>query len=71
MSANRRARRFAGLWRAVRRTFDALGRVHYEQAHMWDVWVQANRAAVSQAGPLTWVLTLDGYRLGGSYLPGG
>jgi hypothetical protein len=58
-------------WRAACRAARVLGRVHCEQAHMWDVWAQANRAAVSREGPLAWVLTLDGYRLAGSYLPDG
>ena len=36
---------------------------------MWDAWWQANRATVPSTGPLTWVLTLDGYQLSGSHLP--
>jgi hypothetical protein len=65
------ASRRAGWWRAVGRAAAALGRLHYEQVHMWELWLQANRASVPEDGPLTWVLTLDGYRLGGSHLPGG
>lgn len=36
---------------------------------MWDAWWQSGRAAVPDSGPLTWVLTLDGYQLAGSHLP--
>jgi hypothetical protein len=67
VSASPRAR----WWRAVCRAACAVGRIHYDQVHMWDAWLAANRASVPEEGPLTWVLTLDGYRLGGSHLPGG
>jgi hypothetical protein len=36
---------------------------------MRETWWQANRATVLSNGPLTWVLTSDGHRLAGSYLP--
>gem|GEM_PF-6928335 len=54
---------------AVRRGAAALGPTRAEQITMWEAWWQANRAAVPQTGPLTWVLTLDGPRLAGSHLP--
>ena len=56
--------------RAVRRVARALRAVQDEQARMWEAWWQANRAVAPEAGPLTWVLTLDGHRLAGSDLPG-
>jgi hypothetical protein len=70
MTASQRARgRLAGLCRAVRRAFAALGYTHAEQILMQEAWWQVNRAAVPETGPLAWVLTLDGYRLAGSHLP--
>jgi hypothetical protein len=69
MSTDQPTRRSPGIWRAMRRAARALGRIHSEQAHMWDTWVQAHRAAVPEEGPLTWVLALDGYRLAGCRLP--
>ena len=71
MSANHHSRRSPGVWRAVCRAARALGRIHAEHVHAWEVWAQANRAAVPAEGPLTWVLTLDGYRLAGSHLAAG
>lgn len=59
----------AALWRVARRAAVALRHVHREQILMWELWWQANRATVPSAGPLRWVLTLDGHRLAGSYLP--
>jgi len=55
--------------RAVRRAATLLLAVHAEQARMWEIWWQANRVSVPDSGPLTWVLTLDGHRLAGGYLP--
>jgi hypothetical protein len=60
---------FARVWPAVCRAAALLLAVHGEQARMWEVWWQANRATVPDSGPLTWVLTLDGYQLAGSHLP--
>ena len=57
------------LWRAVCRAVQALGRLHGEQVQAWEVWAQADRAAVPAEGPLRWVLTLDGRRLAGSHVP--
>ena len=62
-------RRFARVWAAVRRAAALLLTVHGEQARMWEIWWQSNRANVPDSGPLTWVLTLDGYRLAGGHLP--
>jgi hypothetical protein len=55
---------------ALRRACEVLLHAHREQALMWDIFWQAGRAATPEAGPLTWAATLDGYWLGGSYLPG-
>ncbi|HYB49378.1 MAG TPA: hypothetical protein VED20_18810 [Streptosporangiaceae bacterium] len=43
--------------------------MHDEQLYAWEAWCQANRPAVPEEGPLTWVRTLDGYRLAGGHLP--
>lgn len=56
--------------RALRHVGRALRDVHREQMLMWELSWQAGRVAVSGDGPLTWVASLDGYRLSGSYLPG-
>ena len=72
MTASARTRRrFAGVWPAVCRAATLLLAVHGEQARMWEIWWQANRATVpeSESGSLAWVLTLDGYRLAGDHLP--
>ena len=69
MSTDQPTRRSPGTWRAMRRAARALSCVPAEQAHMWDTWSQAHRAAVPEEGPLTWVLALDGYRLAGCRLP--
>jgi hypothetical protein len=53
----------------VHRAATSLRHVHREQTLMWELWWQANRATVPSAGPLRWVLTLDGNRLAGSHLP--
>ena len=55
---------------ALRRVCEALRHVNREQVLMWEIFWQAGRGATPEAGPLTWAATLDGYRLGGSYLPG-
>ena len=69
MSAKYDTRRSGGWWRAVCRAARALGRLHAEQVHGWEVWAQANRATVPAEGPLRWVPTLDGRRLAGRHLP--
>ena len=53
----------------LRRGARAIRDLHREQIDCWERYYQAGRATVSHDGPLTWVLTLDGYRLAGSYLP--
>jgi hypothetical protein len=53
----------------VCRATRALGRLHAEQVHAWEVWAQANRASAPAEGPLRWVPTLDGRRLAGLHLP--
>jgi len=65
---HRRARA-PGLWRALRQGARAIRVLHDEQVYMWERFYLANRALVPQTGPLTWVPTLDGYRLTGSHLP--
>lgn len=70
MTADPPARRWPRAARqAIRRAARALRAVQDEQVHMWEAWWQANRAAVQETGPLTWVLTLDGHRLAGHHLP--
>jgi len=69
MSADQRPRRFSALWRAVCRVGSAMAHIHDEQLYAWEAWAQANRAAAPEEGPLTWVRTLDGYRLAGRDLP--
>jgi hypothetical protein len=69
MSADQRPRRSSALWRALCAVGRAVAHAHREQVYAWEVWCQANRAAVPQEGPLTWVRTLDGYQLAGRHLP--
>lgn len=57
-------------WRIARRAARALREIHREQMYFWECFWRAGRAAVPRPGPLAWTLTLDGYRLTGSYLPG-
>ena len=57
------------VWRAVCRAAQALGCLHADHVHAWEVWAQANRASVPAEDPLRWVLTLDGRRLAGRHLP--
>jgi hypothetical protein len=57
------------VWRAVCRAVQTLGRLHADHVYAWEVWAQANRAAVPADGPLRWVRTLDGRRLAGRHLP--
>jgi hypothetical protein len=56
------------VWRAVFRAAAALWAMQEDQGRMWGAWWQANRAIVPDSGPMTWVLTLDGYQLSGSHL---
>jgi hypothetical protein len=49
--------RRAAAWQAARRAARALRAAHDEQVRMWEAWLQENRAAVPEAGPLSWVLT--------------
>ena len=69
MTANQHTRRPGKVWRAVRRAAAPLLAVHVEQARVWKIWWHANRGYAPDSGPLTWVLTLDGYRLAGGHLP--
>ncbi len=69
MTTSQHTRRRPAIWRSVRGIASAVRTLHREQALMWELWWQANRATVPSDGPLTWVLTLDGHRLAGSDLP--
>jgi hypothetical protein len=70
MTTNQHTHRQPAIWRSVRVVALALRTLQREQSLMWELRWQANRAEVASGdGPLTWVLTLDGYRLAGSYLP--
>jgi hypothetical protein len=70
MTTNQHTHRQPAIWRSVRVVASALRTLQHEQSLMWELWWQANRAETASGdGPLTWVLTLDGYRLAGSYLP--
>ena len=62
-------RRLRIAWHAIFRVAGTLRAVQDEQVSMWEAWWQANRAAVPETGPLTWVLTLDGTKLAGRQLP--
>ena len=53
----------------MRKVVSALRIPHREQTLVWETWWQANRATVLSDGLLSWVLTFDGHRLAGSYLP--
>jgi hypothetical protein len=53
----------------LRRGARAIRDFNKEQIDWWERYCQAGRALVSDEGPLAWVLTLDGYRLAGCYLP--
>jgi hypothetical protein len=68
MTTSRRVQRRPSIWRSVRWVGSALRTLHREQTLMWELWWQANRATAPSDGPLTWVLTLDGHELAGSYL---
>lgn len=61
----RRARGGSLLQRGAR----AIQDFNREQIDYWERFHQPSRTPVSHEGPLTWVLTLDGHRLAGCYLP--
>ena len=68
MTASRDIHRQSAASRGVRRTAAAPRHIHREQALMWDLWWQANRASAPSDGAPRWVLALDGHRLAGSHL---
>jgi hypothetical protein len=68
MTTSQHIQRQPSVWRFVRGVTSALRTLHREQTLMWELRWQANRATVPSDGPLTWVLTLDGRRLAGSYV---
>ena len=58
-------------WRAVRLAASVIREAHDEQVYMWECFWRSGRAVPpATTGPLSWVSSLDGYRLAGSYLPG-
>ena len=58
------------LWLAVRTVIRVVGMAHAEQVRMWEcILLTSGAAPLTAAGPLRWVLSLDGYRLSGSHLP--
>jgi hypothetical protein len=69
MTTAQHTHRQPAIWRVVRGVAAALRTLNREQVLRWELWWQANRAAIPHTGPLTWVLTLDGHRLAGSHLP--
>ena len=68
MRRERRLARGSSLWNGPRRVARAIRDFHDEQVYIWERIHLANRSVVRQAGPLTWVPTLDGYRLTGGHL---
>jgi len=70
MTANERIPRWsARVWRAVRRAAALLLAAYAGQAGMWGLWCSASGEPLPDSGPLTWVLTVDSYRLAGSHVP--
>ncbi len=58
-------------WRAMRHAASAIRKAHDEQVYMWECFWRSSRAEPpATTGPLSWVPSLDGSRLAGSYLPG-
>jgi hypothetical protein len=58
-------------WRAMRHAARAIRIAHDEQMYMWEcLWRSSRAAPPTTTGPLSWVPSLDGHRLAGSYLPG-
>ena len=58
------------LWLAVRMVIRAVRLAHHEQVRVWEcVLLTSGVAPLSEAGPLRWIPSLDGYRLAGSHLP--
>jgi hypothetical protein len=68
MDTKSRASR-TGWWGAVRRSARAIRDFNDEQVWMWERILLSSRTLVPPDGPLTWIRTLDGYRLAGSGLP--
>jgi len=57
------------LWLAVRPVIGAIRMAHHEQVRMWEcVLATSGVEPLTEAGPLRWVRTIDGYRLEGSDL---
>jgi hypothetical protein len=69
MTSSQDIHRQSAAWQAVLRAAAALRHIQREQALMWELCWQANRASAPSTGPLRWVLTLDGHRLAGSHAP--
>jgi len=56
-------------WRAACHVAAGLRDLHREQVYAWECICRASRAPVDRPGPLTWVPSLDGQRLVGTWLP--
>jgi len=56
-------------WRAACRVAAILRDIHREQVYAVECICLSGRAPVDRRGPLTWIPSLDGPRLVGSWLP--
>ena len=56
-------------WRAAGRVAGMLRDIHREQVYAVECMCRASRAPVDRPGPLSWVPSLDGPQLVGSWLP--
>ena len=58
------------LWLAAWTMIHAVRMAHHEQVRMWECILETSGApALTAAGPLRWVRSVDGYRLEGSQVP--
>jgi len=56
-------------WRAACRVAAILRDIHREQVYAMECICRASRAPVDRLGPLSWIPSLDGPQLVGSWLP--
>lgn len=56
-------------WRAACRVVTVLRDLHREQEYAWECICRVSRAPMDRAGSLTWIPSLDGPRLVGTWLP--
>jgi hypothetical protein len=68
MTQTRNAPAHRPTWRAACRVAAALREVHREQVYAWECLCRASRAPADRPGPLTWISSLDGPRLVGTWL---